>query len=387
MIFVLIVICLVIVGYQNYDRFLLYTMFPYKVDHYYTPGFKGQLPTFTLCGPKQEFISDQFYKELFPDKEPERPFSVEESIIIEEALNNKSITEQFSDFSIQELVQQIDCKFSASSLPSDNEGKTCAEMVDISFFLYKHLFCITLNYKNDSSFRYYPDVREDPLMSLEVKFQMSKIMIGLTPSYESVFEVNPNSYEVVDLVATMTTNLFFEKQTIRFLSTPYMTNCYDYAKENGHQMGTVGGLGSEIECRFHYKIRHFQKIFGCVPKNSMPFFKGQSVTICRHDIDEHTLKEMNSHLSHMCNQMCRRDCYKEIYTLMQNEALFDTGANHSHVINVFPADISLNLVYNPVLTFVDLIAPVVKVVLFIISFIAFYLMVPIRMNNKSDKIN
>ena len=113
-IFVLIVICLAIVGYQNYDRFALYKMYPTDADHYYTAGFEGLLPTFTLCGAKEEFISDQFYKKLFPDKEPERPFSVEESMIIEEALNNKSITEQFSDFSTQELAQKIDCKFSAS---------------------------------------------------------------------------------------------------------------------------------------------------------------------------------------------------------------------------------------------------------------------------------
>ena len=93
---------------------------------------------------------------------------------------------------------------------------------------------------------------------------------------------------------------------------------------------------------------------------------------------------MSSRLSQKCHQICPIECYKEIYTLMQNKALFDTGANDSHVINVYPADMSLNLVYTPVVQFFELMTPVVNVVLLIVSFIALYLMLTNRIDNSSD---
>ena len=84
-------------------------------------------------------------------------------------------------------------------------------------------------------------------------------MVGLRPSYESIFEINPNSYEVVDLLPTKTTNLFFEKQTIQYLPAPYDTNCrmYGSGEEKEHRMA----YKSENECNLNCKINYFQQHF------------------------------------------------------------------------------------------------------------------------------
>ena len=333
----------------------------YKTSSYPT------LPSITLCGPKAQFITDQYFEQKFGHP-VNRPIPQEKCHQINEELNNKTISDQFKYLiSENDLAQQIQLKF-----PLIN-GHSSSGSSEIVTKINANLFCMTLfqdhNISDHFDYNNLNNKYPDPLVSIKLKLKIPEILVAIRPSYETILDME-DRYQVISLEDRKTTNIYFEKTTISRLPAPYDTNCEN--RESNQRALKGKAFTISMNCMIH---------FNCYPD----FYLADNETggsYCSNTMDIKNLPEIVQDKNDL-----KADCYQEYYTLTQNKGHLVSKLNDSIELNFYPAKLNLAIYITPAMTMVDLIEKIGSVVGFWLGLIAVYVLIGIRIEKNLSKFD
>ena len=378
-VFFIIIFCLITSFSQIFSAIIVYLSYGTVVTTSYVTPMNPRLPSLTFCGPKAQFISDQYFQQKF-GKQVDRPLSGEDLQQIDSHLSGLLIKEQFDALlSANGLKQLIEWKF-RSRVDSDSKN------TEYRIALNLDLFCFTLFQELNNTFPFAHfwkssddyGLTSDLLITFEVKLKVSELALTIHSSDEPLFDVMRGRYEVVSPEPKKSTNIYIDKTEKRLLSAPYDTNCAP-----DQTFGNTSRNAYLTECR----TSSWLKVGKCWPGFHLTEERSTMMFCPRESNWKDKVEKEQADVLRFCMFRLKTQCFQQYYTMTQNKGIFSSNKSDSHTINVYSSNLSKVILYSPEFTMGQLVAMISNIMSLWLGFIAVYLLIGDRIGSSITRVH